>query len=336
MTPTTMPALPSSVTPTMATTPEPTCLLPSSARLRSSLRSMPSTARAMQLHVADHAHAVGAFGARAPPPMASFFLRLRKLALEPAPLVQHLREARRHVLERHLAAPRPPPWRARRGVARICARCVPVSASIRRTPAATPLSLSTVIEADVAGARAHGSRRTARPTSPWCCRRPRPWRRRAPRRRISRRTARAPPTRCASSTAISRVVTGVFCSTTSLAMSSTRSISCRASSAWDGRNRSAAGRARPASPSARHDRRAPGAAPRAGGGWPNGFAGSRCGGHGRPRARAQRPTSSVPSSTDAGMDEHVARLLLGVGDAQAHARPRVMTPVSPTWPPDSP
>src|SRR5947199_5784 len=46
VTPTTTPALPSSVTPTMATTPEPRRFLPSSARLRRSLRSMPSTARA--------------------------------------------------------------------------------------------------------------------------------------------------------------------------------------------------------------------------------------------------------------------------------------------------
>ena len=49
MTPTTTPALPSSVTPTMATTPEPTCFLPSSARLFRSLMSMPETARASSL-----------------------------------------------------------------------------------------------------------------------------------------------------------------------------------------------------------------------------------------------------------------------------------------------
>src|SRR5436190_1559287 len=46
VTPTTMPALPSSVTPTMATTPEPICFLPSSTRLFRSLVSTPSTARA--------------------------------------------------------------------------------------------------------------------------------------------------------------------------------------------------------------------------------------------------------------------------------------------------
>ena len=37
----------------------------------------------------------------------------------------------------------------------------------------------------------------------------------------------------------------------------------------------------------------------------------------------------------AGMHEQVARLLLGVGDAEAHAVGAVITPVSPTWPPDS-
>ena len=74
----------------------------------------------------------------------------------------------------------------------------------RRT--ATPASPTTRDEADVAGALAHACRRTIRPTSPWCCRRLRPWRRRAPRRRISRRTARARRRRCASSRLSSRVI----------------------------------------------------------------------------------------------------------------------------------
>ena len=38
----------------------------------------------------------------------------------------------------------------------------------------------------------------------------------------------------------------------------------------------------------------------------------------------------------AGMHEHVAGLLLGVGDAEAHAVGASSMPVSPTWPPDSP
>ena len=80
-------------------------------------------------------------------------------------------------------------------------------------------------EPDVAGAPHMGAaaqldrpaERVARPR--------RPWRRPAPRRRISRRTARARPTRWRRRRAISRVVTGAFCSTISFAMSSTRSIS---------------------------------------------------------------------------------------------------------------
>ena len=91
VTPTTRPALPSSVTPTMATTPEPTCFLPSSARLRRSLRSMPSTARASSL-MSPTMRTPSARRRRAPPPMASFLLRLGKLALEPLSLVEELRE----------------------------------------------------------------------------------------------------------------------------------------------------------------------------------------------------------------------------------------------------
>src|SRR3981189_2013058 len=49
VTPTTTPALPSSVTPTMATPPEPGCFLPASTRLLRSFISMPSTARAISL-----------------------------------------------------------------------------------------------------------------------------------------------------------------------------------------------------------------------------------------------------------------------------------------------
>src|SRR5690242_758915 len=49
VTPTTMPALPSSVTPTKATMPEPICFLPSSARPLRSLISIPETVRARSL-----------------------------------------------------------------------------------------------------------------------------------------------------------------------------------------------------------------------------------------------------------------------------------------------
>ena len=94
------------------------------------------------------------------------------------------------------------------------------------------------------------------------------------------------------------------------------------SSAWDARSRSAAGRARPASPSARRDRRAPGAAPRAADASRNGWRGWRCGARDRRRARAATPSLSVPSSTVPMMHEQIAGLLLRIGDAKAHALAR--------------
>ena len=100
----------------------------------------------------------------------------------------------------------------------------PVSASMRRTPAATPLSATTGIRPMSPVRRTwvppHSSTdqpsvlpapspiATTRTSSPY----------------FSPNSARAPEAR-ASSSAISRVVTGEFCSTMSLAMSSTRSIS---------------------------------------------------------------------------------------------------------------
>src|SRR5262249_10051299 len=71
VTPTTTPALPSSVTPTMATTPEPRRFLPSSTRLRRSLRSMPSTARAKSF--TSPTTRTPSAPCVLPPPMASFF-----------------------------------------------------------------------------------------------------------------------------------------------------------------------------------------------------------------------------------------------------------------------
>src|SRR6266566_4079860 len=73
VTPTTTPALPSSVTPTMATTPEPRRFLPSSARLRRSLRSMPSTARAKSFTSPTTRTPSAPCVLPPPPPMASFF-----------------------------------------------------------------------------------------------------------------------------------------------------------------------------------------------------------------------------------------------------------------------
>src|SRR6476661_6033790 len=74
VTPTTMPALPSAAVATMATTPDPTCRLPSSARLRRSLSSMPDTARASSLTPLTCRTSAESPSAFSPPPMASFFL----------------------------------------------------------------------------------------------------------------------------------------------------------------------------------------------------------------------------------------------------------------------
>ena len=161
-----------------------------------------------------------------------------------------------------------PPWRARPDDARTCARWCPLSASMRRTPAATPLSVKPAMrpmspvrltwvpphsstdqpmvlppplahrdDAHLVAvflaeqrARAGCDRRRRPPSAAWS-----PARSAARRRWRCPRPARSPPP----------------------------------SSAWDARSRSAAGRARPASPSARRGRRAPGAAPRAGDASPN-------------------------------------------------------------------
>src|SRR6202795_4593497 len=76
VTPTTTPALPSPVTPTMATTPLPSCFLPSSARLLRSFISMPSTERANSFTSPTSrtpaAPAATPLAAEAPPPIASF------------------------------------------------------------------------------------------------------------------------------------------------------------------------------------------------------------------------------------------------------------------------
>ena len=220
-----MPALPSSVTPTIATTPEPTCFLPSSARLFRSLMSMPLDRARHQLDVADHAHAV-----RSPPALAAaahgeLLLGVGELALE---LACARRAARR-------GAPACPRAALAISAAALLASWIVAFAALRAAVAGQRLDAAHAGGDAAVGRRrrsarcrrcaAHACRRTARPTSRAHCRRLRPSRPRAPRRRISRRTARARRTRRASSSAISRVVTGEFCSTKSLAMSSTFSIS---------------------------------------------------------------------------------------------------------------
>ena len=153
-------------------------------------------------------------------------------------------------------------------------------------------------EADVAGAAHMGAAaeldREGR-VAPSRAVRPCPSRRRGPRRRISRRRGRARRTRSASSTPIRRVDdrrrSAARCA---LTMASTAA-SSSSPIGFGCRSRSAGARARPASPSGRHGRRAPGAAPHAADGWRNGW-------RGWPTRRvvidsssSASPTLSVPS-----------------------------------------
>ena len=192
VTPTTMPALPSSVTPTMATTPDPTCFLPSSARLRRSLISMPFDRARHQLHVADGAHAVGApiASAAAHGELASWRRTARARAACARPAARRRDQA---FPRTGRAAIGDRPLRCRRGVGVLAPRARSgLRCGARR--AATPASPTTEINPDVAGAPTwvppHSS--TDQPIALPLLR---PWRRRGPHRRISRRTARARPTR---------------------------------------------------------------------------------------------------------------------------------------------
>ena len=92
VTPTTMLALPSSLVATRATTPEPSCFLPSSARLFRSLMSMPATARAISFTspTMRTPSAPSRLGAAA---HGELLLRLRQLAFEPAAFIHRLEQA---------------------------------------------------------------------------------------------------------------------------------------------------------------------------------------------------------------------------------------------------
>ena len=155
--------------------------------------------------------------------MASFLRASESSRSSLLALVDQRGEARRACLERRLELRRRGLGSLRMLLADLRA-AAPVSASMRRTPAATALSPTTVMR-PMSPVRAHmrAAAQFDRPAHAHCRRHRRPSRRRAPRRRISRRTAPARRTRWPRRRAISRVVTGAFCSTMSLAMSSTRS-----------------------------------------------------------------------------------------------------------------
>ena len=96
MTPTTRPALPSSLTPTMAAMPEPNCFLASSIRPRRSFGATPCTTRASSFTPFSSRMRLSA----APPPLAAakrdLALRVRQLALELAALVDDGRKPLDH------------------------------------------------------------------------------------------------------------------------------------------------------------------------------------------------------------------------------------------------
>ena len=134
VTPTTMLALPSSLVATSATTPDPSCFLPSSARLLRSLISMPVTARAISLtspttRTPSAASRLGAAAHR------ELLLGVGQFALELAAFVEQRGEPRRHLFERHLEFRRRRLGELAQVAGRPCGHAVPVSASRRRTPA---------------------------------------------------------------------------------------------------------------------------------------------------------------------------------------------------------
>ena len=82
------------LTPTMATTPEPTCFLPSSARLRRSFSSMPETARANSLTSPTPRTPSAAVGFRAAAAHGELLLGVGQIALELLALIQERCDSR--------------------------------------------------------------------------------------------------------------------------------------------------------------------------------------------------------------------------------------------------
>ena len=177
----------------MATTPEPTCFLPSSARLRRSLTSMPSTARASSF-TSPMVRTPSAAARCAPPPMASRFLAS---ASSRSSFFRSSSNAATRAGSSSSGAFSSADGGLGEPDALFAAlrAALPVSASMRRTPAATPLSRHRRDQADVAGTPHMGAAAQLDRPAERVAGSPRPSRRRAPRRRISRRTAHGRPRR---------------------------------------------------------------------------------------------------------------------------------------------
>ena len=144
-----------------------------------------------------------------------------------------------------------------------------------------------------------------------------PCRRRAPPRRISRRTA---PWRRSATAGVRRHQPrrdlGILADAgVHLGLDPGEVVV--ASSASAGRRRSAAGPARSGCPSAPHGCRAGGAAPRAAGGSRSGGRGCRCGGRGPPPPAPPAPSLRLAMRHGAEVDEQVAELLLRVAHHDA-------------------
>ena len=298
---------------------------------------MPVDRARQQLDVADRR------ARRRPPPRLAAAAAHRELlagvgeiALELLALVHQRGDARRHVVDRDVRSSaaaglrQSASWRWRP-----CARARPVSASMRRTPEATALSPITEIS-PISPVRLHmgAAAQFDRPAERVAVlAASRPSRRRAPRRRISRRTARARRTSRASSSRhqprgdlgiLQHDLVGDVLDPLELFRRDRLRM-----------------REVEAQPVGRHQRAllrdviAEHLAQRLVQQMGRGMVGAD-----RRAARVidlelQRGAGLERALLDrADMHEQIAGLLLGVGDAEAHALARVITPVSPTWPPD--
>ena len=180
------------------TTPEPRLFLPSSARPFRSFGSTPVTTLPRNFTPAISLRLHRPSRRRRPPPMRELPLGLGQFALQLAALVHQRFDARQHVRGLNLQRWRQASLRARPARRDIHAPHSPVSASMRRTPAPTALSprmRTRPISPVARDMRAAAKLDRIGLGRPWSRARPAPSTRRAPHRRIFRRTAPSHPRR---------------------------------------------------------------------------------------------------------------------------------------------
>src|SRR5215217_3832346 len=331
VTPTTMPALPSPATPTIATTPEPRRFLPSSARLLRSRISTPETARAMSF--TPPMSRIGS--APAVPPIAS--LRLASASSRSSRRLSSIRADRRSGASSTGVLRRPAiSCSLRLSAARWRRATSPVIASSRRTPAATAPSETTAMtpmspvrpawvppQSSTEKVRLAPSPpgalpiETTRTSSPY----------------FSPKSARAPDS-IASSTPISFVTTGSFWRSTALAMSATRRTSSSPTGfGWlKSKRRRSGATSEPfwATWSPRTWRKA--SCRRWVAEWLARMLARRAWSTASSR---EWPTLRVPCSTTTWCTKR-SPSFFWVSATRTRTSTAVMVPVSPTWPPDSP